>query len=115
MPPFAPRLLTTPKLLQIARQIHFRPFNGHHCQVPVTDGRGKPSLEIKDYLEFLDALLASWFAGAKGGEVLYACPENGPVISGYGLSSFPDVWKDAIVLRGEIDRLWKKHLRAWKK
>ena len=36
-PPYAGRLLTTPKLIQFAQQFHFRPFNGHHCQVPVTE------------------------------------------------------------------------------
>ncbi|MEJ1971784.1 MAG: hypothetical protein WDM96_04610 [Lacunisphaera sp.] len=33
---FASRLLTHPRLIQHSDQCHFRPFNGHHCQVPVT-------------------------------------------------------------------------------
>jgi hypothetical protein len=115
LPPYAPRLIERPDLVQISRQLHFRPFNGHHCQVAATDGKGHETPEIKPYLEFLDALLACWFKGAKGGEVVYICPEFGPVMSTYGLSNMPDVWKDAIWLRGKIDALWKKHVRAWSK
>ena len=114
-PPYAERLLTHPKLVRLARQMHFRPFNGHHAQVPMTDGKGHESPEGKDYLEFLDALLGCWMAGAKGGEVLYVCPENGPRPGGYALSCFPDVWKDAIYLREQTARLWAKNLRAWKR
>jgi hypothetical protein len=114
-PPYADRLLVQPDLVQLARQTHFRPFNGHHCQIPATDGNGHETPEIKPYLDFVDAFLACWFKGAKGGEILYACPEFGPISSGYGLSCFPNVWKDAIYLRGRVESLWKKNLRRWKK
>jgi len=113
-PPYADRLLERPDLIQLARQMHFRPFNGHHCQVPATDGKGKPSAEIRFYLDFVDALLACWLKGAKGGEVLYVCPEFGPLAGGYGLQAFPNVWKDAIVLRAKTEALWKKNLAKWK-
>jgi hypothetical protein len=112
-PPYADRLLVRPDLVQLARQLHFRPFNGHHCQVPATDGKGHESPEIKPYLEFIDALLACWLKAARGGEVLYVCPEFGPVL-GYGLTSFPDVWKDAIFLREKTEALWKSNLRKWR-
>ena len=114
-PPFAERLLERPDLVQLSRQVHFRPFNGHHCQVPATDGKGKETPEFKDYLGFVDAFFACWFKGAKGGEVLYACPEFGPFGSGYGLSVFADVWKDAILLRERTEAIWKAHLGKWKK
>jgi hypothetical protein len=114
-PPYAGRLLVRPDLVQLARQFHFRPFNGHHCQVPATDGKGNETPEFKHYLEFVDAIFACWFAGAKGGEVMYACPEFGPIVHGYGVSTFPNVWKDAILLREKTEKLWKKHLAAWKK
>jgi sugar phosphate isomerase/epimerase len=114
-PPYAERLLTHPGLVQLARQFHFRPFNGHHCQIPATDGKGNETPEFKAYLEFLDALIACWMKGAKGGEVVYACPEFGPVASGYGLPSFANVWKDAILLRGKTQALWEANLkRAWR-
>ena len=114
-PPYAGRLLVRPDLVQLARQMHFRPFNGHHCQIPATDGKGHETPEIKPYLQFIDDLFACWFVGAKGGEVLYVCPEFGPVASGYGLSSFSDPWKDAIYLRARTEALWKKNLHKWKK
>ena len=114
-PPYADRLLVRPDLVQLARQMHFRPFNGHHCQIPATDGKGRETPEIKPYLEFVDALLACWLKGAKGGEVLYVCPEFGPLPGGYGLSCFPNVWKDATYLRARTEALWKKNLRNWKK
>lgn len=113
-PPYAGRLLTHPDLVQLSRQFHFRPFNGHHCQIPATDGKGNETPEFKSYLDFVDALMACWLKGAKGGEVIYACPEFGPKVSGYGLSVFPDVWKDAILLRARTEALWKANLkRGW--
>ena len=114
-PPYAGRLLTHPDLVQSSRQFHFRPFNGHHCQIPATDGKGKETLEIKPYLQFIDDLFACWLKGAKGGEVIYACPEFGPINSGYGISAFPNVWKDAIWLRAKTEALWKANLKRWGK
>jgi hypothetical protein len=113
--PFAERLLVRPDLVQLSRQVHFRPFNGHHCQVPATDGKGNETQEFKDYLAFVDAFIACWLRGAKGGEVLYACPEYGPVAGGYGLSVFPNVWKDAILLRAKIETIWQANLKKWKR
>lgn len=114
-PPYANRLLERPDLIQLARQMHFRPFNGHHCQVPMTDGTGVLSPEGKYYLDFVDALLGCWLRGARGGEVLYVCPENGPVAHGYGLTTFPDVWEDAKILRRETEKRWRRNLTSWKK
>jgi hypothetical protein len=114
-PPYAKRLLLAPDLVQLSRQMHFRPFNGHHAQIPATDGKGNASPEIKPYLEFIDDLLACWMKGAKGGEVLFVCPEFGPISSTYGLSCFPDVWKDAIWLRGKTEEIWKGNWKTWGK
>ena len=106
-PPYAERLLTRPDLIQLSRQIHLRPFNGHHAQIAATDGEGKETLEFRHYVEFVDALLACWLAGAGRDDVLYVCPEFGPIQSGYGLSSFPNVWEDAIYLRRRTEEIWK--------
>lgn len=114
-PPFAARLLERRELVPLARQMHFRPFNGQHCQVPATDGQGNLSPEFRNYLEFVDALLECWFENAKGDEVLYVCPEMGPVVSSYGLSIFPNVWQDALVVQRETQRLWDRHLDIWRK
>ena len=113
-PPYADRLLVMPDLIQLARHFHFRPFNGHHCQIPATDGKGSETPEFKFYLDFVDALIACWLKGAKGGETVYACPEFGPLPGGYGLTAFPNVWKDAIHLRAKTEEIWKANIkRGW--
>ena len=109
-PPYWERLLVAPKLVQRAEQIHFRPFNGHHCQIPVTDGRGKLSLELTQWLPFLDKTLEMWLAGNQAGRELFAVPEMGPVRGGYNFASLPSSWEDAKILRVLIDKAWKKAL-----
>lgn len=106
---FAERLLARPDLIQHAQQFHFRPFNGHHCQVPVTDGRGNLTHELKDWLHFAEALLQCWLeANGKSGREIFICPEMGPLDGGYNLSILPGSWEDAKVLRLEIDALWNR-------
>ena len=57
---FEERLLVRPDLIQHAQQFHLRPFNGHHAQVPITDGAGKLTQEVKDSIPFAKATLACW-------------------------------------------------------
>ncbi|HTB84722.1 MAG TPA: hypothetical protein VK742_13790 [Candidatus Sulfotelmatobacter sp.] len=106
---FAKRLLVRPDLIQNAQQFHFRPFNGHHVQVPITDHQGKLTPEFQDWLPFAEGLLKCWLAGNKNSSrEIFICPELGPLAGGYKLSTFPDSWEQAKILRAEIDRLWKK-------
>jgi len=106
---YAKRMILRPELIQRAQQFHFRPFNGHHAQVPVTDGQGKLTREVQDWLPFAEAVLRCWLAGNRdSGREIFICPELGPVEGGYALSTFPNSWADAKILRGEIDKLWKK-------
>ena len=106
---FAERLLVRPDLVQRARQFHFRPFNGHHVQVPITDGQGNLTPEVKAWLPFAEAVLRCWLDGNRNsGREIFICPELGPVEGGYALSTFPNSWEDAKNLRGEIDKLWNK-------
>ena len=103
------RLIVRPDLIQRAQQFHFRPFNGHHAQVPVTDGRGNLTREVRDWLVFADAVLRCWFDGNRETDrEIFICPEMGPLRGGYALSAFTNSWEDARTLRQEIDRLWKK-------
>jgi hypothetical protein len=103
------RLIVRPDLIQRAQQFHFRPFNGHHCQVPVTDGKGHLTQEVKDYLVFVEAVLSCWLAGKDNADRdIFAVPEMGPVPGGYNLSTLPNSWEDAKVLRVEIDKIWQK-------
>ncbi|MEY4385186.1 MAG: hypothetical protein RLY20_469 [Verrucomicrobiota bacterium] len=106
---FAERLLVRPDLIQRAQQFHFRPFNGHHAQVPITDGRGNLTQEVKDWMPYAEALMRCWLDGNRtSGREMFVCPELGPVEGGYALSTFPNSWEDAQVMRGEIARLWQR-------
>lgn len=102
----AKRYLTRTDLVAHATQIHFRPFNAHHVQIPVTR-RGKLTEEISPYLEFVSLVMRIWkTASSNRKRVLYACPELGPVSGGYGLTSFPPSWPDAVRLQRELEVCW---------
>jgi sugar phosphate isomerase/epimerase len=106
---FIERLLVRPDLIQRAQQFHFRPFNGHHAQVPITGPHGGLTREVEDWLPFAEALLQCWLEGNGNSErEIFVCPELGPVDGGYALSTFPNSWEDAKILRVEIDKLWKR-------
>ncbi len=110
-PPYAPRILVRPDLIQFSEQFHMRPFNGHHCQVPVTDGKGNLTPEVKHYLEFARAAFAMWIDGNRGTDrELFVVPEMGPVPGGYNLSTLPNSWEEAKVLRGLLDSEWQAAL-----
>lgn len=105
------RLLDHPELVQHSEQAHFRPFNGHHCQVPVTC-RGALTPEVKSYLVFVEAFMALWKkAPANKNRTLFACPEMGPYFAGgggYNITGLPPAWPDAAVLRGELQKAWNR-------
>jgi hypothetical protein len=106
---FEKRLLVRPDLIQHAQQFHFRPFNGHHAQVPITDGKGNLTREFNEWLPFAEALLQCWLKGNRHtGREIFICPELGPVIGGYCLSTFNNSWEDKKILLGEINKLWQK-------
>jgi hypothetical protein len=78
--------------------MHLRPFNGHHCQVPVTDGKGKLSPKVKAWLPFAEELFRVWRvwrAGRKDGCELFVCPEMGPISGAYNIHGLPNSWEDA--------------------
>ncbi len=110
---FEQRLLVRPDLVQNAQQFHFRPFNGHHMQVPITDARRELTQEFNEWLPFAEAVLRCWLETNRGtGREIFVCPELGPVEGGYALASFPNSWEDAKVLRIEIDKLWRRVLAS---
>ncbi len=108
---YASRLLDHPDLVRNSEQCHFRPFNGHHCQVPVTHN-GRLTPEVRSYLGFVEAVMKLWRgAGANRDRTLFACPEMGPYDGtgrggGYNITGLPPSWPDAVVLRKEIAALW---------
>ena len=111
-PPYWERLLVDAKLIQRAEQFHFRPFNGHHCQVPVTDGKGRLSVELQQWLPFLEKTLALWVKGSQAGREIFCVPEMGPARGGYNFAQLPNSWEDAKVLRPLIAKAWQKALAA---
>ncbi|BET69513.1 hypothetical protein ASA1KI_44310 [Opitutales bacterium ASA1] len=108
---YAARLLERPELLQFSEQCHFRPFNGHHCQVPVTH-RGRLTPEAESYLQFVEVVMKLWKAAPQNADkTLFACPELGPYWAGgagYNITGLPPAWNDAVVLRGELDACWRR-------
>jgi hypothetical protein len=110
---YVPRLLDHPKLVQNSQQCHFRPFNGHHCQVPVTQG-GRLTDEARSYLVFVEAVMRLWGGAPRNrGRTLFACPEMGPYYGfgpggGYNISGLPAAWPEAVALRKELARIWKR-------
>ncbi|MGH8020323.1 MAG: sugar phosphate isomerase/epimerase family protein [Opitutaceae bacterium] len=108
---YVERLLVHPELVQHSEQCHFRPFNGHHCQVPVTH-RGQLTPEVKSYLDFAYAVMKLWKSAPQNADrTLYACPEMGPIWeggAGYNITGLPPAWKDAAILRGELAKRWRR-------
>ena len=108
---FAERLFENIPLFQQSTLWHMRPFNGHHCQIPITDGQGGFSPEYQDIRPFICHAFALWLQGPKPNNELWVMPELGPKI-GYGLSCFPDIWQDAIVLGNDLRTLWNETLTS---
>lgn len=107
---YAKRLLVHPNLLKNSEQWHMRPFNGHHCQVPVTH-KGRLTPEVKSCLTFAGAFFRLWRTTPSNKEkTLFVCPEMGPTGpegSGYNITGLPPAWPEAVVLRGELAKVWR--------
>lgn len=104
---YTERLLVRPEVLQQATLLHIRPFNGHHCQVPITDGKGGLSREYLNFRPFMTDILDCWLAGPRPNNALWVVPELGPIDQlGYGLSAFPNIVDDLLVLSDEIRLIW---------
>jgi hypothetical protein len=108
-PSFVPRLLGHRALIQHSRIFHCRPFNSQHCQVPVTNGRGRLTPEFRDYLAFAEELFLLWLDGPRPGGELWVCPEMGASV-GYHLSVHPPVWPDTLRCRQELLGAWRRAL-----
>ncbi|MCF3650014.1 hypothetical protein [Synoicihabitans lomoniglobus] len=102
-------LLQRSELIETARLMHLRPFNGQHAQVPVMDLQGQVTVEFRQWLQFADTLLARWLAGPRPGDELWVCPEIGPVgVHGYNLSVFPKSWDQAVRCAEVLRRRWTR-------
>jgi hypothetical protein len=111
-PDFERRMLLRPALIQNAVQFHFRPFNGHHAQVPVTSPDGSLTPEVEAWRPFGKAVMRCWLEGNRdSGKEMLICPELGPLEGGYAFASFPNSWEDAKRLREEIVIMWDEAVR----
>ena len=97
-------------LLADAAQFHLRPFNGHHCQIPVLDSAGRRTPEYVHWLNYSKMLLAQLRAQATREPVL-AVPELGNAAPAYRLSCFGDTWRDVCAVARDLRRQWKETLR----
>lgn len=102
---YAERLFDDIDTFQQCNLWHMRPFNGHHCQIAVTDGNGNLTPEYEDMRPFIRQAYKHWLNGPRPTNELWVVPELGPK-GGYGLSSFPSIWEDAIVLGKDMKALW---------
>jgi sugar phosphate isomerase/epimerase len=103
------RLLIRPDLVRRSVQFHFRPFNGHHCQVPVTRGDGNLSKELIDWLPFARATIRAWLGTDAGSDrTMIAVPEMGPVRGGYNFEQLPNSWEEAVRLRSLLEQEWRE-------
>ena len=106
---FSQMLLRAPRLIQSARLLHCRPFNGQHAQVPVFAAHGRLTPEFKVWLGFAEELFRCWLAGPRPGNELWVCPEIGPVgVHGYNLTTMPPSWTQALVCKRELAKLWRR-------
>jgi len=104
---FWERLREPEELLGAATQFHLRPFNGHHCQIPVLDASGRRTPEYRDWQQYSAALLTYLRAQPFTDPVL-AVPELGHAAPAYGLSCFGDTWRDAQAVARDLRQQWRR-------
>lgn len=101
------RLKEPASLLQAATQFHLRPFNGHHCHVPALTPAGKRTPEYVDWLGYVTELFASEHA-RRTREPLRVVVEIGNAAPSYGLTGYPDTWRDVQRVAADLRRIWKQ-------
>jgi antitoxin (DNA-binding transcriptional repressor) of toxin-antitoxin stability system len=100
-----PRLREPASLLQAAKQIHLRPFNGHHCQIPALTPGGQRTPEYVDWLGYVTELFAYEQARRTKAPLLVVA-ELGNQAPAYRLSCFPDNWRDTRRVAADLRSLW---------
>ena len=103
---FWERLRQPEELLRAATQFHLRPFNGHHCQIPVLDHQGRRTPEYRDWQRY-SAELLSYLKSRDSSIPVLAVPELGNAAPAYGLSCFGDTWRDAQTVARDIRQQWR--------
>lgn len=103
---FWERLREPAELLASATQFHLRPFNGHHCQIPVLKPSGRPTPEYRQWLEYAGKLF-EYLGSQATRDPLLVVPELGNAAPAYGLSCFGDTWRDACAVARDLRRQWR--------
>jgi hypothetical protein len=98
------RLFEDVETFQHSTLWHIRPFNGHHCQIPITNGKGGYSPEYEDCRPFIRQALTHWLNGPRPGNAFWVMPEQGTM--GYHLSCHPPVAQDMIAIGKDIQQMW---------
>jgi hypothetical protein len=101
------RLREPAALLAAVTQFHLRPFNGHHCQLPALDARGRRTPEYVQWLRYTAALFEHLRADSAAAPLLVV-PELGNAAPAYGLSCFGDTWRDARAVARDLRRQWQE-------
>jgi hypothetical protein len=104
---FWERLREPRELLAAAVQFHLRPFNGHHCQIPVLNAAGRRTPEYRDWLSYSASLL-DYLKAQPTTEPVLAVPELGNANPAYGLSCFGDTWRDVQAVVRDLRRQWRQ-------
>lgn len=103
---YSSRLFDQEQLFTNSGLWHIRPFNGHHCQIPISDGSGAFSPEYLALRPFIRDAFQRWIAANPGDREFWVVPELGPLSSGYGLSCFPNIWRDTVLLGRDLRTIW---------
>lgn len=103
---FWERLREPAELLAAATQFHLRPFNGHHCQIPVLTAGGRRTPEYRDWQRYASELFG-YLRAQPATEPVLVVPEMGNAAPAYGLSCFGDTWRDVQVLARDLREEWR--------
>lgn len=103
--PYWPKLNERPDVLARCPRFHLRPFTGHHCQIPATMDGEHPTPEYHLWGDYLDGLFG-WLQANSTQSEICVCPELSNAAPAYGLSCFPDVWRDARYVGADFRRRW---------
>ena len=105
------RLLTSEiiPIFQNSTLWHIRPFNGQHCQIPITDGQGNFSPEYLACRPFIQEAIRLWLQGPRPTNELWIVPEVGTTVE-YKLSCFPNIWNDTVTLGKDLQKMWEEEV-----
>jgi hypothetical protein len=63
-------------------------------------------------LEFAEKIMRLWLAGPRPGGVFHVCPEFGPAVDEYEVSTFPNSWEETAYCVKRFRELWAKCLKT---